>query len=215
MPIPLNILFSVDITRLSDNHLKRSVDTLRAVLGGFDGIGGVFCHVMVSEANKAQFPDIIDFLYDAGVKPLVSKADSFDPYTAMSEKMSFAELDKNAYTLVIAPFTEFDYAAPHFNSFHGLIEILSQNKDMITIDILGAEQRDQNNQRFGYSIGASPLLATLARTRDLYLAAKIALTRKQDFVNIPYNNAFSSILGSFSQSPYRHLGINPFIVTVK
>ena len=210
--LPLNIVFLIDVA--SKPTYQHTIGSYRAALNGFADVSA-FAHVKVNNATKSQLPDIVDFLYDSDVKPLVSDGETapftFTQFKDVFTTANFDLLHGNPYTLFVnrdAPVSPKD--ANFKDHLIQSMNVLATNKDIMTVSIVPLGTGGETFTK----IETAPMRSTIMRTRDWYLTAKLTYINQQQIGTSIYDAAFNNILQTLSQHPYKNLALNPSLVSL-
>lgn len=211
----LTIVFLIASSQLKDGerNYQKMIDAYKEACGGaFPGIP--LAYIKLPEKETALLPDIIDYLYDNDIKPVVA-TEGFEarvfPQLERTKDVfkifSMPSLLQSTYTLFVdGPFRiKTDQLFNHLSSSVSMLTlnplILSVAFDSSVLKIAGGEQFIVCP-----SLTSRPIVT---RTRDLMIASKLAVDNAAQLQSISSEQAISNMMRLFSAHPYRFLAFNP------
>lgn len=224
-PLPLNLVMFASTARHFgyDTYATTIKHYERALGGNLNVFQQRFCHVKVRPTETDRLPDIIDFLLDHDIKPIVTQGEWTRGLSHGREYLKDMFKVYNTQEVHAAPFTFFTeddeplnvkLAAAH-TYLEAAINVLNANKDILNVRF----QRDGvSNQTWPvnellHRVDTLDFQSFVARTRDLFLAAKIIQDNARAFENVQCEAAFRMASESLSASPYRFLCFNPSLAS--
>lgn len=190
----------------------------------FKGFKKVFAHVKVRPKEEALLPEMIDFLYEQDIQPIVTIGDwergmshqheylkdlrkvFSDPEVIDSEFLFWVEddsplklkltADKSSYFVMMA------------------MDIMKRNPAILNLRFLreGLESKNKLSDLLSVS-NVFDFQPNISRSRDLYVATTIIFNHWDTFKNMQCEAAFRLAMDTLSAHPYRYLTFNPDWVT--
>lgn len=214
----LSIAFLIGSAELDPHHersYQKTITNYRLACGGaFNGVP--VAYVKLPEKRKDLLPDIVDFLYDSGVKPVVG-LEGFDAKVfAQQERvkdiyklLSHPDVAANAFTLLVTEgrIVSTDQFA---NCLVNAAALLDTNPDILSVAFEGAGAVGHPAGQFAAfkQLTSRP---AIARTRDMMIAAKWAVDNAAQLSGLSSEQALSHMLGTISYHPFKHLAFLPNI----
>lgn len=225
-PLDMNLVFFTS-TAGHFGHLDVYQKTIkhceRALGGDLKVFNKVFAHVKVKPSQRDRLPDIVDFLLDHDIHPIVTEGDwerglshGRAYLSDMHKVYNLQDLHSAPYCFVVEDDSPINVKLANLHSYlEAAIKVLGANKDILAVRF----QRDGvSNQTWPVNellnrVDSYDFQPTVARTRDLFLAAKIVQDNARAFENVQCEAAFRMASESLSHSPYRFLCFNPSLAS--
>ncbi len=212
--LPLTILFFIDAASVRTGRYQQTIEHYNKQLRLADAVGYEQLHrpqayVRLADAEKSKLPDVIDYLLDAEVNPLVVEDGAqlrrrTDLHRALDEQ----SIHNVPYLLLVKGDRRITMPGgqPLFGLFHAAVTTLHANKDVLTISVEPKMEFQVARQDVGdiYTVAPSPSDCFVVRARDLYHAALASAGQPAPFMGNPDAPALN-ILNAFSSHPCRHL----------
>ena len=213
----LNIVFLIGANELQEGpkNYRSTILNYKSLCGGsFSGIP--IAYVKIPDNNKALLPDVVDFLLDNDVKPIAVE-EGFDgrvfphiertrdilkifgnPEIAINDFILFVS---NGHTVEAKQFAECLLIG---------IKILTTNSDIVSV---GFENPSVDGRSLGQFIARDSISdrPIIVRTRDMMIAAKLAVDNASQFANATSYQAIGYLLSTFSYHPNRFISFIPQI----
>lgn len=221
-PLPINLIFSIqpmDIESVKYKTLIEYYKNLRP--DGFDGFYNVFAQVNVSENTKKLLPDVIDFLYDNDIHPIVQEVKTTDLLFADASRC------RNLYYLFsdklvsVAPYSIFVNSktkiTPTISDVHSFvqtaIQLLHNNPELVSVGFVPHVCNFQKHPVNTYCDAANNFYLDnnpVFRTRDLWLTAYLTLSSFNNMASSgKLDEALSNVLRNFGPNPHKFMYFNP------
>lgn len=216
MNFSLNIVFLIGSAELQDGErsYQKTIINYRRLCGDrFDSIP--VAYVKLPENRQELLPNVIDFLLDNDVKPIV-ELERFEARIFPQEErtkdilklFSQPEVASNFLTLFVSNgwrintdrFAEWLITAS---------DVLSNNKDVLSIAFEGAEAQGRQISRAFIIMPSFTSRPVIVRTRDLMLAAKFAVDNVKQFGSISSEQIISHTFSTFSYHPLKFIAFHP------
>lgn len=208
-----------DVYKITILHYKK-------LFNGWGFFSKVFCHIKVRPKEQDQLPEMIDFLYENDIHPLVTIGDwqrgmshqneyLKDIYTVFSNP----EIQANPYTFWVEDDSplKINGQTTAVDFVLRAIEILRSNPTILNFrfmrDGLPVNPNDQIDGVFNKS-NVFDFQPNISRSRDLYIASLLIMKNWENFKNIQCEMGFRMAMDTISSMhPYRYLVFNPALIT--
>lgn len=226
MKLPLNLVFFLT-TAGHFGHLnvyQTTVKHYRAKLGGsLDLFQNRFAHIKVRKAEQDRLPDMIDFLLDNDIKPVVTGGEWARGLSHGAGILEDVHRVFNREDVHAAPFSFWVESDSPINVKTGgtlaeylstAVAVVNGNKDILSIRFQreGVGRGTPISDLFDM-VSTWDFQPTVARTRDLWLASKIIADHPAQFAAVQCEAAFRAASDTLSYSGARYLCFNPDRVT--
>lgn len=225
--LPLNCIFYLSTSgHYSYNDVyKTTIKHYKNKLGGsFDIFQSVYAHIKVKPTQQSRLPDIIDFLLDEGIHPIVTIGDwqrglnHGSAYLAdMFKVYGMQELHSSAqYVFAVeddSPIHIHNHTLTQY--LESAVNTLSSNKDILAIRFQrdGVSNPTWSVNDVYHRVDSYDFQPTISHIKYLYLAAKTIQDNAAQFAQIQCEAAFRMASDTLSNSPYRYLCFNPALAS--
>lgn len=212
----LNIAFLIGSAELNldyERSYQKTITSYRLAFGG--AFGGVpVAYVKLPENQKDLLPDVIDFLYDSDVKPVVA-LEGFDAKVFPQQErvkdihklLSHPNVTAHAFTLLVAE-GRIVSSDQFVNCLTNAAAVLDGNPDILSVAFEGAGAAGHPAGQFVAFKNLTSRPAVV-RTRDMMIAAKWAVDNAAQLGGLSSEQSLSHMLGTMSYHPYKHLAFPP------
>lgn len=224
--LPLNIIFFISTSGHFD-HLdvyKTTIKHYKAKLGGsLDVFQNAFAHIKVKPNQRDRLPEIIDFLLENNIKPIVTEGEwsrglaHGQAYISDIFKVfNTEEVHSAPYSFWVEDDSPINVKQDNLYSYLSTaVSILGSNKDIVNIRFQrdGIQDASQPINNFLNRVETFDFQPNIGRTRDLFLAAKALVDHPATFANVQCEAAFYATSKPLTHSPIGFLCFNPKIVS--
>ncbi len=224
--LPLQLLFWIDAASIRSGTYRTTIAHYITQLRERSGFSG--CHpesfpnlplphayVRLTDAEKPLLPDVIDFLYENGVEPIVEDGAQLRGRTDLLALLERPELQRpdGPYLFAVKGDKRVEPGTGQNlrNILHGAVSTLHTTQAVTSVGFAAPAGSMQVNDTFA-AVPAATYPAVF-RTRDLYLAALLAHGRPAPFMGEADAPALQ-VLSAFSHHGYRHLAFAPTVASL-
>lgn len=223
--LPINfVMFTSTSGHFGFDTYKTTVKHYKSKLGGSLNIfQQLFAHIKVKPTERDRLPEIIDFLLENDIKPIVTEGHWERGLSHGHEYLKDQFKVYNTDELHLAPYTFFTEDDEPLNIRQGTasdyittaINVLASNKDVLNIRFQrdGVQNITNPINNILNRVDTTDFQPFIARTRDLFLIAKGLRDNSEALQNVQCEAAFKIVSDSLSYSPIRHLCFNPALVS--
>lgn len=209
----LNIAFLISSAELKngDRNYRDTISSYKIGPGAMPPVA----YIKLPEHQKDLLPDVIDWLYNNDIRPIVA-TEGFNALILPQQErtkdilalFSHPEVNRHAYTLFVGG----GWKVSTINAFECLDSarsLLATTPSILSVAFESAQATTSTNHFLTCpSLTSRPVIV---RTRDMMLAAKLAVDNAAQLQALSSEQAISNMMGMFSYSPYKHLCFNPSV----
>lgn len=216
--LPLQLLFWIDAASIRSGRYRETIGSYHEQLvlrGGFSGCPSTsfpdmplpHAYVRLTDAEKPLLPDVLDWLYEHDVEPIVEDGAQLRGRTDLLALLERPELQRPDGPFVFVVKGDKRVVSPGQNLravLTGAVQTLHSTQAVTSVGFSAAGGQPVNDTFAAVPAATYP---AVFRTRDLYLAALLSHGQPAPFMGEADTPAFN-ILNAFSHHPYRHLAFN-------
>jgi hypothetical protein len=215
MTNPFNIAFIISSQEIrdGDRSYQKTITNYRLTFGGTFPCIPV-AYVKIPEHEKNLLPDIIDFLLDNDVKPIIVE-EGFDakvfPQQERSKDIfklfSTNDIQNYPYTLFVGNGWLIRTSRDAKECVMAGVLLLSQNKDILSVAFEDTNIKGSEGATFipNQSLTSRPIIV---RSRDMMIASKFVVDNANQLAQLSSEQSISHLFGAFSYHPYKFVSFS-------
>jgi hypothetical protein len=206
---PFNIAFLISPAELKEGprNYRGTIDSYKALFGERPPIA----YIKLPDHQKDMLPDVIDWLLDFDVRPIVV-TEGFNALILPQQErtkdvfalFSHSEMARHQYALFVSG--GWHVKSDKLERCVGLAcSVLEANPSILSVAFEGVRGGSSDELVVSQSFTSNPVIV---RTRDLMIASKLAVDHATQLQQTSSEQAISNMISMFSYNPMRFLSFN-------